>query len=280
MTRYTALLVTGLLLAFPSWGAAEDLSASVLGNSGEVYSVQAGSYGELFPGGDEVEAGRPILVLDVLRPGGETERMIVPTTLGHEAESTPRLLYSKQGGRLNVLWASRIENEASLFLTRFDGDGWSAVEELYFNPQGVVPKPALTTDALHLETADGEALDLERQTLHLVWPQVEEGDLTVGYMPIIFLNGRFIGWKEPFTFRHLDADANAVVTSLLPDILRVRAHADRDSVSLTFGSTASGRVTTLEIGLAPMELVYLGDTIHDLVMEMGFDPDDLASFAD
>ena len=52
MIRHTAFLVTGLLLAFPSWGAAEDLSLSVLGNSGEVYSVQAGSYGELFPGGD------------------------------------------------------------------------------------------------------------------------------------------------------------------------------------------------------------------------------------
>lgn len=280
MTRYTAFLMTGLLLSLPSWGATEELSTSVLGNSGEVYSVQTGSYGDLFPGGDEVEAERPILVLDVLRPGEETERLIVPTTFGLEEESAPGLIYSKQGGRLNVVWASRIENEASLFLARFDRDGWSAVHELYFNPEGVLPELGLTSDALHIETRDGEALDLERQTLHLVWPQVEGGDFTVGYMPILLLNGSFVDWKEPFTFRHLDADANAVAASLLPDTLRVQSHADRDSVSLTFGSTASGRVTTLEVGLVPMDLVYLSDTIHDLVLEMGFDPEDIANFAD
>jgi hypothetical protein len=272
--------VTGLLLSIPSWGAAEDLSVSVLGNLGEVYSVQAGTYGELFPDGQAAGAEHPILVLDVLRPGSDTERQIVPTTFGLEVESAPRLLYSKLGERLNVVWASRIETETSIFLARFDRDGWSAVEELYFHPGGVVPRPALTTDALHLETGDGEALDLERQTLHLVWPRVEEGEFTVGYMPILFLNGSFIGWKEPFTFRHLDGDANAAATAQLPDTLRVRPHAERDSVSLTFGSTAGGRVTTLEVGLVPMEMVYLSDEIHDLVLQLGFDPEDLASFAD
>lgn len=281
MFRHVTKTIVGLtLLILPSWLAAEALPDSVLGNAGEVLTVKAGTYGELFPGGDELEAERPIVTLDILRPGESGERLIVPATLGWEVESSPALLFSKKRDVLNVLWTARLEKQVSLFLARLEDHEWSPVAEIYSNADGVLPTVATTRDVFYYETGDQRVIDVERETLHLVWSQQGNGQSSVAYSPVLLINGALIDWKETFTFSHLDPDANEVVAGRLPAMMRVRASAAEESIAITFGSSDSGRITTLELELVPMEIVFLSDLVGELILESEFDPQNVNSFAD
>ncbi len=108
-----------MVLLLPTWVSAETFSDSALGNSGEVFFARAGTYGELFPEGDELGARRRILVLDISRPGEERQRLNVPTTKDRANESDPSLFYSKAGDALSILWTSRLDDDVSLYLASF-----------------------------------------------------------------------------------------------------------------------------------------------------------------
>ncbi len=267
-----------LIAALPSWASASPLARSALDTSGTAYLVQAGTYGDLIPEGDGAEAGGELLVLDVFRPGQESERLIVPTTLGPEVESSPVLLYSREGDALDVLWQSRLDDEVAVHLTRFDGTAFSPVEEVYFSPDGVVPKVAVTHDALHLEIGD-DVVRAERHIVHLFWMQEVDGVGLAHYTPVLFLDGAFSGWKEVFSFPHLNTDPNQVAHARLPELLHVATNGDRDSVRLTFGSSASGKLTTYELEYLPMDVVYLSDLIRELALDADFDPGDISGFS-
>lgn len=283
MKRHTTALFLGLALVWsvPAWVSAAPLSPRVLGNTGEVYSIEAGLYGDLLPGQDGAEADRPIMVLDLTRPGQDTERLLLPATLGWEVESATGLVYSRQTGLLNVVWESRTEHTVSLFLARFDDGEWSQAEEIYFSPDGVAPTVALTHDALHLELEGGVRLNAERHILHLAWLDESGGELRASYLPVLLLDGELVDARETLSLPQLNANPGQAVESYLPEFLQMTVRdEDLDSLTLTFGSSASGRITSYLIDVTPMEFVHFGDLVYEMVMGSDFDPQELASFAD
>src|SRR3954465_11076739 len=103
-----ALILAGTL-ALASSALAADRQAA-LGDSGEVYLVRTGSYGELFPGGTGADAKNPVLALDIVRPGQAAQRLLVPGTDGADVESSPFELYESSSGALFLVWQSQINS--------------------------------------------------------------------------------------------------------------------------------------------------------------------------
>lgn len=271
------------LIAGPAWVTAAPLVSTALGNGGEVFEVRVGTYAELFPGAAGEDGERQVAVLDVTRPGEATRRLVVPPTMGPERESSPKLLYSKETGSLNVVWIRRAAGEVSAHLMSFDGSEWSpSVNEIYFDPDGIAPSMALTEDELHLDLDDGTSVDAERQILHLVWPREADGQMTLGYVPVILLNGVFLGVGETLFLPHLNPTPDASGHPVLPPTFHVAvADEDLDRVTLTFGSSASGRVTSYDVEIVPMEIAHFAELIRDRVLDFeSFDPADIVRFAD
>lgn len=283
MLKHSKSLLTFLgLSAMPASLLAAPLDSTALGNGGEIYEVRAGAFGELFP--DEVHGNddRSVVALDIKLPGEATRRLVVPPTMGAETESSPRLLYSKETGALNVVWMSRAAGEVSVHLIGFDGSDWSStVDELYFDPEGVAPLMALTVDELHLDLQGGASVDAERQVLHLVWRREVAGQPSLGYAPAIILNGALLGVGETLDLPHLNpAPGGPGNPVLAPTFGLSVADEDLDRVTLTFGSSQSRRVTSYDIEVVPMEIVHFAQLIREQVLSGDFDPADIVGFAD
>lgn len=284
MKKNTTTLLTILgLSTMPTWVSAAPLVSTALGNGGEIYEVRAGTYGELFPEDTNGTADRSVLALDVTLPGEATRRLVVPPTVGSETELSPKLLYSKESGAVNVVWTSLAGGEVSVHLTRFDGSDWSAgTDEIYFNPDGVVPLMALTEDELHLDLEGGASVDAERQVLHLVWPRVVDGQSMLAYVPAIVLNGDFLGVGETFDLPHLNpASDGPGHPEMAPTFFVSVADEDLDRVTLTFGSSESRRVTSYDVEVVPMEIVHFAELIREHILDSeDFDPTDVVGYAD
>lgn len=255
-------------------------SSTALGNGGEIFAVHTGSSNELLP--DQPGADRAIAVLDVTRPGEETVRLAIPPTLGAAVESSAGLIYSRETGALNIVWQSEIAGESSVLVYRFDDSGFAeSVDEVYYDPSGAHPMMELTHDEFHVEIDDTTELRAERQILHLVWPQDEGGQSTLGYTPVILMNGAYIGTQDTLSLPHLDADANESGDGSMAPILRVKVRDDdHDRLTLIFGSSQSGRVTAYNLEIVSMDVSHLGEIVRDFVRDEGFDPGEVASFID
>ena len=80
------------------------------------YQAVTGKLDELFPkpgAGSSVAGEAPALAIDVVRPEGDTVRLLVPGTDGDELELEPALIYEEATSTLFVLWLARGTNERS-----------------------------------------------------------------------------------------------------------------------------------------------------------------------
>src|SRR5690349_12842673 len=112
--------------------AADRLSA--LGTQGEVYTLRAGSYADLFPGGQATAAANPVLALDVAEAGSATQRLLVPGSESAAVESNPFIVYEESSATLYLVWQSipRV-GETELKLGAFRGGQWGGVTEIRDN---------------------------------------------------------------------------------------------------------------------------------------------------
>ena len=292
-----------LLVLAPTAGG--ELALRTLGSAGDLYRVHAGLHSDLFAGDTETEI--PILILEVDRRDQEPIQLLVPGTDDPRAENDARLVYEPSADSVTVLWQSQGDDGLiAIRFATFDGSEsqWSEVYELAGEEGAAIlaqtPRVAVTRDTYELELAD-ELITAERSILHLLWRDTAEVPTTF-YSPIIFVEGRYIGWHESFAMSSffLDAaqgdedsdeqtddgeDSDEVTATLTTELARassLRVSHDNQSIVVAFTNPESNRLGALEIRVLPLELSLLGDQVHQAIFELAelYDPDDISSLAD
>lgn len=278
--------------------AAEQLpNQSVLGADGQIYEIYAGKFSDLFPGHDSYDPEHQVLALDVIAPGEAVSRRLVPTTGGPVTETEPRLVYDKASDRLSLVWNAILPSgELLIQLTSYDADGWeNEVHELYRSAgvqgdgQVSAPQVALTRDAYDLQAGHGQTLSADRATLHLLWQEREGNTVAVKYLPVLLVAGRYIGWAETFTLGTSAANQNSPENNTegganegLFAAPNLTTSDRKGTVIVSYVDRDAGRLKTFDIGILPLELVYLSDEVQQQVLDLGSDwaNGDLSSFAD
>src|SRR5437763_12031721 len=165
-----AFMLAGTL-ALAGAALAADRQAA-LGDSGEVYLVRTGNYGDLFPGGTATDGKNPVLALDIVRPGQDSQRLLVPGTDGPDVESSPFELYESSSGALFLVWQSQVNSISPvLYLRSYQAGTWSPVIRITGNPFALKSSPqfAITHDTYDILAADGTYNTVPRTILHLIW---------------------------------------------------------------------------------------------------------------
>jgi hypothetical protein len=262
--RLLALNLTLLALIAATPLAAE---SAALTSDGSLLQVQAGAYGELFPGSTRYRSDSAVLVLDVTRVNGSTVRHLIPGTEGTQIESAPTILWD--GGQAFVLWSSANASRSALQLISFDGSSWSQGIEVSGDagPMKGLPRIKLTRDAY---TSDDGATS--RTIVHVVWWEQEAGAIRSLYTPILLVDGSYLGWNPvvPLGVFDINADASAPASDdalfQAPDIL---TGSDQRSVIIALAQQRSNRVMALRIRVQPDALLELADETRDFLITFG-----------
>lgn len=281
MRRLLTVLLT--FLAVPAYA---ELTPSALGNDGELYSVHAGTCGELFPDGGACQARHAVVALDVVPAAGEADRLLVPETGDAEIESQPRLLYMPRSDTVLVLWHSQDAGGVRVdFVTLARGE-WGDVASIAGGDGSAIlmdraPLTAVTRDAFDLVLGDGISLSAGRSVVHVLF-QVAGA---TRYAPLLFVEGSYVGpatFDLGSSFRTAtgDVERGAALTAGLAQAMNLQV-ADGRSVTVAFADASSRRLGVLEIELMPLEIELLGDYIRDQIYDRAelYDPGDVASFA-
>lgn len=282
------LLVSSIALLASSGSAAFAQGKDrALTNNGDLLTVRDGRFGELFPGAPGVPPNLSVLALDVDRDG-EVERLLVPGTDTWRPEHGARVTYDAAGGTAILLWSTyTATGTSSLHFTSFSDDGFTAIETvqagdvpLFFETP---PHILVTEDSFRLELAPEEVVEASRKIFHLVWREADGG---VHYLPLVFVEGHFVGWSESLNLSAAlqqahQGQAPVALAPALRSTLAVQTTADGRGLLVTFAEGAFGRIATLRIDVRPMELSLLGDQVRDLIFQLAdlYDPEDLEAMA-
>lgn len=271
-----------LLLAGFGLAAATALSAveqgATLGTDGEVFFAKTGTYGDLFKGGEPAQSQKPVLALEIVKPGELPLRLLVPTTGGTETELSPSLLFEESSNMLFLLWESLSAGNAHpvLKLAGFDGLRWIDPVEIG-NPQAMKTSPQIVIlrDRYKVDVEE-ETVFRSRTIVHLLW-----GEETIGgfaqtfYTPIILENGAFSGVSEEqiYDLSALDPSPSARSLPELPGnaaaALRLQAGRDSQTVVASFTSPETRRVVSVEIDALPAELSLLAGDARAHIIDIG-----------
>ncbi|MEA2692945.1 MAG: hypothetical protein QOJ16_2332 [Acidobacteriota bacterium] len=274
-TCFAAAIACSLALAGSAMGA--DRQAA-LGDSGEVYFVRTGTYGDLFPGGTDAAPENSVLALDVVRKDQPAQRLLVPGTEGADVESSPFELYEATSGALFMVWQAQVSTiHPVLNLSSYKDGAWSPVIQVTGNPfaRKGSPQIAITRDTYDVQDAtDGTYSTGHRTTLHLIWwEETANGAGNVLYAPILLLDGNYVGSFKTFTLNSfLSGQAPSGVTGAAAELFRaprIQSGASARSVVVGFADPASQRLVTLEISMLPGELVSISDYLRAHIIESG-----------
>lgn len=258
----------------------------VVGSAGEIYTARSGLYGQLFPGGKETLAGNPVLALEVTKPDGTVQRLLVDGTGGPDVESLPFLLYEEFSATLFLVWETRVSAiHPILMLAGYDGS-WIEAFEIIGNPFSLksTPQLAVIHDTRQEQGAEGP-VTRHRTILQLFWgEETGKGLVETLYTPVFFESGRFVGRGQVYRldeFEAEDAGSGPVSATLGPN-LRVQQGRDERTVVVAFVSMTTGRLNILEIDALPMQLSLLADGARAHIIDLGakFYPSKLKSLAD
>jgi hypothetical protein len=274
-TCFAAALACSLALA-GSVLAVERQAA--LGDSGEVYFVRTGTYGDLFPGGTGAAPGNTVLALDVVRRDQPAERLLVPGTEGPDVESSPFELYETTSGALFMVWQAQIGTiHPVLNLSSFKDGAWSPVIQVTGNPFAGKSSPqiAITRDTYDVQDAtDGTYSTGHRTILHLIWwEEAANGGGNVLYAPILLLDGTYVGSYQTFNLNgFLSGLTPSGVNGAAAELFRaprIQSGASARSVVVAFADQATQRLAALEISILPGELVSISDYLRAHIIETG-----------
>lgn len=269
-----ALCAFGLgLLASAASAASRD---AVLGSAGELYRIQAGPLGTLFPDREGVDPKRSVLALEIVRPGVPVERILVEGTEDESVEITPSLAYEDSSKTLFVVWESRLETQSALRLAGFDGRVWSEpvgrITDDFFSRK-TPPQMAVTHDMFETVDLAGEKAEIHRRILHLVWGEGEGTAQRVLYTPVIFDNGVYIGQNPVYDLTALDNGSGLATTfEASSELLRaptLQKGRDGRSVVVAFVAPETRRLLSLEIDVLPRELSSLADDTRAVIIDTG-----------
>jgi hypothetical protein len=258
-------------------GAFAQQEGAVLGTTGELYIVKSGMYGQLFQGVPKEVRLYPVLALEIVRPGGFIERLLVPGSGGAESERSPELAYEEASHTVYLSWESQPNKiHAVLMLAGFDGRSWTEPIQVSGNP--FIPKSSphllATRDSYQEKTAEGGLTTRYRTVLHLLWgEETDASGYETLYSPIILENGEFVGVNPIYllaSFDPRDEPATSFEASL--DLVRqpvIQPGLDGRTVVVAFASPVTRRMVSVEIDVLPQQLGILADDARVHIIDMG-----------
>jgi|CXWL01.1.fsa_nt_gi hypothetical protein len=268
---FVFVLATALLAA-PTF-AAQDTRRVALGSEGEIFSVETGTYGALFPGQGLAADGDAVLAIEIKSAEGESRRLLVPSTAGPDVEDVASVFYDDVSATLFVLWQSRVNAiHSTLNLVGLERDRWSEVLEISGNPFGFKSSPqiSLTRDSFQIVEA-GEFRQVERKVLHIIWREDSASGPRVLYTPVILLDGRYIGWNP---VHHLDDLVGGEPLPALPNAAlaaatRLENGADGRGVVIGFVDCRNGNVASVAIDILPGEIGFIAEQARAQLVDLG-----------
>ncbi len=273
--RVGAGLVLAVLWTAPVGAIELTASNTALAADGTLYRLQAGNFGALFGSSGPFPPERPVLTLDRLRPGRELERWLVPGTEGTEAEGNPTLLYEEATQTLFLVWSSSASGNfqgTRLWLRSLGPLGWG--DSIDLSSGSVAPKRAvrlaLTGDDFSVPVLTGQAR-VSRRVCHLVWVEDTAAGPTPFYAPLVFVNGRYLGWNPVVA---LDTVVSAVdpsdppAAASLSDAVHVELADSRDRIVVGFVDPQTRRIASVVIRVLPGELGRIADGARGHIIEL------------
>lgn len=277
MNRTITILCFSLLVGLAATSALARQNDAALGADGEIYIAQAGSYGALFPDASPEEANLPVLALNIHRPTGEVERLLVPDTKNATVESKPFLLFENESKALFLVWENRTsEFHSILKLNAYNGASWMGSIQVtgnHFSPKSA-PQIATTRDTVKAQNAEGKPTFRHRTVLHLIWEEANlSGIPATFYSPLILEDGVFED-REPVAYElNLLDTSDAVATTFdISDLVKspsIQSGRDGRTVAVALTSPTSRRLVTVEIDVLPQELARLADKARSVIIDLG-----------
>jgi hypothetical protein len=284
-----SLVIAGAaLLALPAFAIRQE---AVLGNDGELYIVKTGTYGALFPGGQETDRNNSVLALEIAHHGEAPQRVLVPDTLDKAIESSPAVFFETDSNTIFLVWESRLSaTEFSLRLASFDGSHWTPTIEVTkstkSSPQLAATLQLVTTRDFYKEreTPDSKPVVKHRTVLHLTWSEEGAGELSDEsyYTPIILDEGTFIGVNPIFRLNSFDKSNDEPAGPVASELVRspmVQAGDDMRTVLVSFTSAITGRLIVLEIDVLPTQIRRVADKARASIIDLGAQKPDLQTVA-
>lgn len=271
----TALTTTLLLAATPVEGQSRN---GAVGADGEIYLVQTGAYGQLFPDGGWTEPDHDVLALDVARPdhSAQRQRLLVPETESPDVEHDPSVLFEDGAETLYLLWQTKIHGiHSSLNFTSYKDGTWSEVVEIWGSSYGwkVSPQLAVTWDTFQTVEADGSLQTRTRAITHVIWGEERGAGLQIFYTPIILIDGEFIGWSPVYRLDDLvDLPAGGVPPSEGTGVTiapRIVTGDDSGTVVVAFETVDGEEVASLRLEMLPGQISVLADKVSAQIIEIG-----------
>ncbi len=265
------LVATALIAGAPA--AAEQ--SAVLGANGTVYTVETGTFAELFPDqATAANAGNPVLALDTLRPGEAPTRQLVPDTGGTEIESLPYLVVDDTNS-LFLIWLSRANVSSLLFVRSLQGDTWGDLIPVLGNSFSLkrAPQLAVTRDSVLVAGQDGATRRASRTVLHLVWWEDSGPSGRVVYAPLVLTDGIYHEQDQAsIVLTEFDTTSDTPdsrISSELYDSPRLLRGQTDQSVVVGFASPANGHLVTVESTVLPSDLGVLSDAVRAHIITGG-----------
>lgn len=258
--------------------AAAEKREVALGANGEVYQVKAGTYGDLFPGSSRYAADFPVLALDVTAPGGEPQRILVPSSADADVESSAAVIFEDASNTAFLIWESQHSYHSQLRVASWDGSRWAEpippiLGGNLLSPK-TLPQIAVTRDSYVAAGANGPVSRIAT-TLHLLWAEEVTSGLEAFYMPVILEDGVCIGETPLFRLSDFEGETDATpLASQAPAVNLQRAPAiqkgrDERTVVLGFSSIKTNRVVTLEVDALPQALTNLAGGARAQIIDTG-----------
>ncbi|HVR99268.1 MAG TPA: hypothetical protein VMW27_21790 [Thermoanaerobaculia bacterium] len=273
--RFIRLFALALGLSCVALPAAASRDTA-LGADGELYQVRTGTYGQLFPRGQEHERETPVLVLDVIQTDGTTVRHLVPETETEALENNPSLIYEEDSHTVFLLWESRFNYHPILMLTGFDGEDWSEAIEVIGNAFADKSSSSLTVtrDTYEVKDAEGNPVVKHRTVLHMLWEETNSVGLNETlYTPVILENGTFLGRSPIFKLNDFDRSPEPANAAEVPVELvrrpKIQPGRDGRTVVAVFASSTTRRLTALEIDVLPAQITQLADGARAYIIDLG-----------
>jgi hypothetical protein len=276
----------GMLAASAALAAGREVA---LGADGEVYTVRAGQYGDLFPKGRDFEPGNSVVALDVSRPGAPLQRMLVPGTGGSEAETSPSVLFEEDSQTAYLLWETKKSSiHPILQIAGFDGASWSRTIEVIGNPFAAKTSPqfTITRDSYEEPGPDNSTVSRHLLVLHVMWQEeTSSGAWVTLYSPILIDEGGAGSWNPVYNLDeylrdHVTPTAGDIQTALLHAPL-VETGRDARTILVAYASAATGRLAVIEVDVLPQQLIQLADKARMHIVDLGHGlyPSNMATLA-
>jgi len=266
--------VVALFVAAPAFPNVTAMPAE-LGSDGTIYRLWSGTFAEIFGAANNTLPGdQPVLALDVVPPGQPLLRYLVPGTEGAATESSAALLFDRSSAAVHIVWSARtVANQTTsrLNLRSLTPAGWSDLIEL--SGGSLTDKSALrlalTADD-YATSVDGSETRIPRRVLHLLWSEEVAGIPRSYYSPVVFANGRYLGWNPVVVLDELAADEAASAVAV-PTALRAAPSlvtTTTGKVSASFVHSQSNRLVTVDVQVLSGELGELADMARGHIIEL------------